>query len=153
MLEDELLSVLRTELQKMNCEIQKINIGMQEMKAELRAEMQDMKTELRAEMCSEIAAAKNELLLTMQSELQPVKDDLRETKADLRDLRLYTENVVMPQIKILAENYVPAAQRYERTAPETAAIKQELSVIKEVLKDHSQKINALTYAADKTNAI
>ena len=55
----------------------------------------------------------NELLLAisdmidkkLKSELQPMRDDIR-------DIRLNIENIITPQINLLAENYVPAAKQY-----------------------------------------
>ncbi len=43
----------------------------------------------------------------LKSELQPLKDDIR-------DIKLYLENVTDKNIQLLAENYVPAAKRYEK---------------------------------------
>ena len=43
----------------------------------------------------------------LKSELQPLKDDIR-------DIKLHLENVTDKNIQLLAENYVPAAKRYEK---------------------------------------
>lgn len=57
----------------------------------------------------------NELLLAisglldakLDAKLEPIQNDLRNIKLDI-------ENDIKPQLRLLAENYVPAAIRYER---------------------------------------
>lgn len=76
----------------------------------------------------------NELLLAMselfdtklksalQAELQPVKDDIRDMKRRITGIELHLENVTDKNIQLLAENYVPAAKRYEKAVPEIESI-------------------------------
>lgn len=51
----------------------------------------------------------------LQAELQPLKDDIRYIK-------LHLENETDKRIQLLAENYVPAAKRYEKAVPEIEAM-------------------------------
>ena len=61
----------------------------------------------------------NELLLAvaelfdkkLETQLQPLRDDIR-------DIKLTLENNITPNIQLLAENYVPAAKRYEKGSTE-----------------------------------
>lgn len=85
----------------------------------------------------------NELLLALRSELQPLKDEIRQTQNQLQDFQLYVENVIEPKIQLLAENYVPAVQRYERTAPEIRDLKQDVELLKKVVSEHSEKLNQI----------
>lgn len=57
--------------------------------------------------------SENEFILALRNELQPIKDELRDTKDRLQDFQLYVENEIEPKIQLLAENYIPAAKRYE----------------------------------------
>ena len=66
----------------------------------------------------------NELLLALRNEIQPIKDTLQETRNELHDFRLYVENEIEPKIQLLAENYVPAAKRYEKAMPEIDEVKR-----------------------------
>lgn len=56
--------------------------------------------------------SENEFILALRNELQPIKDELRDTKDRLQDFQLYVENEIEPKIQLLAENYIPAAKRY-----------------------------------------
>ena len=55
----------------------------------------------------------------LQAELQPLKDDIRYIK-------LHLENETDKSIQLLAENYVPAAKRYEKAVPGIEAILQRV---------------------------
>lgn len=72
----------------------------------------------------------------LKSELQPLKDDIR-------DIKLHLENITDKNIQLLAENYVPAAKRYEKAVPEIEAIKADIDIIKRVITEHSEKLQKL----------
>lgn len=93
----------------------------------------------------------NEFILALRNELQPLKDELRATQNDLRDLQIsfqefkvYVENEIGTKINILAENYVPAAKRYERTTPEIDDIKRDIDVMKKIIAEHSEKLQKIS---------
>ncbi len=93
----------------------------------------------------------NEFILALRTELQPLKDELRNTQNDLHDLqtsfqefKVYVENELGTKINILAENYVPAAKRYERTTPEINDIKRDIDVIKKIIAEHSEKLQKIS---------
>ncbi len=86
----------------------------------------------------------NELLLAisdmldkkLQSRLEPIQNDIR-------DIKLTIENTLRPQISLLAENYVPAAQKYENTISRLESVEADVDIIKKVVSDHSEKIQKL----------
>lgn len=73
----------------------------------------------------------------LKSELQPLKDDIR-------DIKLHLENVTDKNIQLLAENYVPAAKRYEKAIPEIQAMQADIDIIKKVISDHSKKLKKIS---------
>jgi hypothetical protein len=73
----------------------------------------------------------------LKSELQPLKDDIR-------DIKLHLENVTDKNIQLLAENYVPAAKRYEKAVPEIQAMQADIDIIKKVISDHSEKLKKIS---------
>ena len=56
----------------------------------------------------------------LKTELQPLKDDIR-------DLKLMAENMIKPNIQLLAENYVPAAKRFERTSTRIESMETDIA--------------------------
>ena len=73
----------------------------------------------------------------LQAELQPIKDDIRNIKLDI-------ENDVKPQIRLLAENYVPAAKRYEKATTQIEAMQSDIEIIKKVIAEHSEKLQKIS---------
>ena len=86
----------------------------------------------------------NELLLAISDLLDKKFDSrLQPLQNDIRDIKLDIENVIKPQIQLLAENYVPAAKRYEKAASEMEALKADLEIVKKVVAEHSEKLKKL----------
>lgn len=73
----------------------------------------------------------------MQAELQPIKDDIRDVKLDI-------ENDIKPNIKLLAENYVPAAKKYENASSQIEAIQADIELMKKVIAEHSEKLQKIS---------
>lgn len=73
----------------------------------------------------------------LKSELQPLKDDIR-------DIKLHLENITDKNIQLLAENYVPAAKRYEKAVPEIQSMQADIDIIKKVISDHSEKLKKIS---------
>lgn len=90
---------------------------------------------------NELLLAMSELLDTklkaeLQSELQPLKDDIR-------DIKLHLENITDKNIELLAENYLPAAKRYEKATAQIEAMQADIDIMKHVVKEHSEKLQKL----------
>ncbi len=86
----------------------------------------------------------NELLLALRNELQPIKEQLKDVQNDIRDFKIYVENEIEPKIQLLAENYVPAAKRYERTTSEIEEMKKDIDIMKKVIVEHSEKLQKIS---------
>jgi len=73
----------------------------------------------------------------LKSELQPLKDNIR-------DIKLHLENITDKNIQLLAENYVPAAKRYEKAVPEIQAMQADIDILKKVVTSHSEKLQKIS---------
>ena len=73
------------------------------------------------------------LKATLQAELQPIKDDIRDMKQHITSIELHIENTTDANIQLLAENYVPAAKKYEKEAAQIEATQADLKVMKKVI--------------------
>lgn len=80
---------------------------------------------------------------TLKDEVYTLKDEVYTLKDNFHALKLHIENVTDKNIAILAENYVPAAIRYEKAVPKIEAMEADIDIIKKVITDHSQKLRAL----------
>lgn len=71
---------------------------------------------------------------------------LQEHSQGIREIRLELENEIRPAIQILVENYVPAAQRYEKDSRRLDQVISDVEVLKKVVSGHSSQIRQLAQA-------
>lgn len=91
----------------------------------------------------------NELLLALSdmmdkkldSKLAPLKQDIQTIKDEQTRINLIIENEIRHDIKLLAENYLPSAKRYERETEKIISMQEDINLLKEVVKEHSEKLN------------
>lgn len=101
----------------------------------------------------------NELLLAisdllgakLKAELAPVKKDIKDLGNKVNDLNnkvtnieLTLENEIIPNIQLLAENYVPAAKRYEKTADKIESMQADIDILKKVVTEHGAKLQRIS---------
>ena len=68
------------------------------------------------------------LKTALQTELQPIKDDIR-------NIKLHLENVTIGN--------VPAAKRYEKAVPEIESMQADIEIMKKIITEHSEKLQKL----------
>lgn len=73
----------------------------------------------------------------LNSALQPLQDDIT-------NIKLKIENTIEPQIKLLAENYIPAAKRYEKQSAKIEAMQADIDIMKKVITEHSEKLHKIS---------
>ncbi len=72
-----------------------------------------------------------------------MKEKVQDLQSRVHALELHMENVTDRNIQLLAENYMPAATRYETAISQMETMKMDIEIIKKVVIKHSQKIQAL----------
>lgn len=80
----------------------------------------------------------------LREELQPMKDDIKSIKDEQTRINLIIENEIRHDIKLLAENYVPAAKRYEKTASKIEAMQADIDIMKKVIAYHSKQLKKIS---------
>jgi len=109
----------------------------------------------------------NELLLSiseimdkkiepLKKDMQSMKDELKEDiqtvrrdienniKPDIHKIKLDIENNIKPNIRILAENYLPSAKRYEIETNKIEALESDIGLMKKVITEHSEKLQKIS---------
>ena len=94
----------------------------------------------------------NELLLAisnmmdkkLDARLAPMENDIKSIKLEQRRIDSIIENEIRSEIKLLAENYVPAAKQYEKESSKIEAIQDDIGIIKKVIQEHSQKLQNIS---------
>ena len=101
----------------------------------LKAEITPIKNEMQA-LRSEIHAVKGEL----QAEIQAVKGELQ---AEIHQIKLFQENIIMPQLNTIQACYTSTYDRYKDSVEGYEALKADNEVMKKVIMEHSDKLKRL----------
>ena len=78
----------------------------------------------------------NELLLAisemfdtkLKAELQPIKEDIQAIRDEQTRINLILENEIQSDIKLLTENYLPSAKRYEKATAKIESMEQDINI-------------------------
>lgn len=65
-------------------------------------------------------------------------------KKDIQAVKFHIEQDVKPNIRILSENYLPAAQRYASATNQVESVGQDVELLKKVVAGHSEKLDAIS---------
>ena len=63
--------------------------------------------------------------------------------AQVRLTRLEMENIIVPQIQLWSENYVPAAKRYEKASGQIDEMQSDIDIMKHTITRHSEVLQRL----------
>ena len=94
----------------------------------------------------------------LKDDVRNLKDDVRNLKGDvqtlfgkadviendIRTIKLTMENVIKPQLQLLAENYMPAEKRYEKATAQIENMQSDIEMLKKVTADHSERLQKIS---------
>lgn len=90
----------------------------------------------------------NELLLAlsnmMDEKLKPLQKDIAQIKDNITGINLHLEDVTDANIKLLSENYVPAARKYEASISKIETMQSDIDLLKKVVTEHSTKLQQIS---------
>ncbi|MCI8626834.1 MAG: hypothetical protein HFI40_11270 [Lachnospiraceae bacterium] len=122
--------------------------SLQEDVASLKEEVSSLKEEV-SSLKEEVSSLKEEVS-SLKEEVELLKEDMYLVKKDILILKeeqhrtnLIIENELRPQIRLLAENYLPAAKRYLEEAEQIKEMRSDIDMLKVVVEQHSQQLQAL----------
>ncbi len=136
-----LSEMMDQKLQPIRADIAELKVDVAELKEELKAVKADI-----VELKADVAGLKEELkavkadIVGLKRDAAELKKVLELVKIDIRDARLCVEMNIEPQIRLLAENYVPSAKKYEKEAAQIGQLWVEIDILKKVVSEHSQKL-------------
>lgn len=62
----------------------------------------------------------------------------------VKSIELHLENVTDKNIQLLAENYLPAAKRYERATAAIDTMQIDIDLMKGVIRNHSEQLQQIS---------
>ena len=102
----------------------------------------ELDVELDARFAAELSPIREDIL-QIRDDVSQVRDDVSQVRDDISQINLTIENVLEPQIRLLAENYVPAAVRYEKAVPQMESMQDDIDMLKKVVAKHSEMLHKL----------
>ncbi len=126
------------------------------LKSEIQAELQPLKDDI-SHIKGDINYMKSDInhlnndVSNIKSDINHLNDDVSNIKSDINHLnddinsiKMHLENVTDKNIQLLAENYVPAAKRYEKATAKIETMQTDIDVIKSVILEHSDKLQKIS---------
>ncbi len=86
----------------------------------------------------------NAKLSILDDRVSRLNKDVKKLNDDVKRINITLENEIRPNIKILAESYLPAATRYERSTLDTENLKTDVEMLKKVVAEHSEKLKNIS---------
>ena len=85
----------------------------------------------------------NELLLAISNMLDPIREDLQEIKTRVKKIEITQENKILPRLNTIESCYTSTYDRYKDNVDTYESMKQDISIIKKVVAEHSEKLQKL----------
>lgn len=85
----------------------------------------------------------NELLLAISNMLDPIKEDIQEIKRRVKKIEIAQENEILPRLNTIESCYTSTYDRYKDNVETYESIKQDISIVKKVVAEHSEKLQKL----------
>ena len=93
------------------------------LKSEIQAELQPLKDDI-SHIKGDINYMKSDIN-HLNNDVSNIKSDINHLNDDINSIKMHLENVTDKNIQLLAENYVPAAKRYEKANAKIEAMQTD----------------------------
>ncbi len=92
----------------------------------------------------------NELLLAISNMLDPIRNDMQSIKQDIQEIKsrvkkieITQENEILPRLNTIESCSTSTYDRYKNQVETYESMKQDISIIKKVVAEHSEKLQKL----------
>ena len=92
----------------------------------------------------------NELLLAISNMLDPIRNDMQSIKQDIQEIKsrvkkieITQENEILPRLNTIESCYTSTYDRYKNQVETYESMKQDISIIKKVVAEHSETLQKL----------
>lgn len=79
----------------------------------------------------------------LEAKIVPLENEIKKISNEQHRINLIIENEIREDIKLLSENYLPAAQKYEKASANIESLQADVNVMKQVIGEHSSKLKKL----------
>ena len=135
---------LRSDVTELQSDVKELRSDVTELQSDVK-ELQINMTELQSdvkELQSNMTVVQNDVK-ELRSDVTELQSDMTKLQENVHGIHLYLENEVDYKISLLAENYVPAAKRFEQSASRIDAVEEDVGILKTVVAQHSKMLQQL----------
>lgn len=123
------------------CELKTDVKELQSNVTELQSDVKELRSDV-TELQSDVKELRSDVT-ELQSDVTELQNDVTKLQENVHGIHLYLENEVDYKISLLAENYVPAAKRFEQSASRIDAVEEDVGILKTVVAQHSKMLQRL----------
>ncbi len=79
----------------------------------------------------------------LKEDVQVLKEDVADLKIRVKKIELTQETQILPQLNTIQECYISTYNRYKTSVDDYEEMKLDISVLKNVVAQHSEKLQVL----------
>ncbi len=80
---------------------------------------------------------------SLKIQVQAQGRELQSLKAEVRQIKLFQENVILPRLKTIESCYLDTYKRYQRDADRMETVYEDVQLLKKVVAEHSERLLVL----------
>ncbi|MCM1127984.1 MAG: hypothetical protein NC429_16140 [Lachnospiraceae bacterium] len=125
-----MLDPIREDIQDIREEIRDIRKDIQDIRGDiqnLEEDIQDIRGDIQ----------------NLEENIQDIRKDIQDIKGRVKSIELTQENEILPRLNTIEACYTSTYDRYKDNVDTYEIIKQDISVLKKVALDHSEKLQKL----------
>ena len=135
---------LKTDVKELQNDVTELQSDVRELRSdvtELQSDVKELRSDV-TELQSDVKELRSDVT-ELQSDVTELQNDVTKLQENVHGIHLYLENEVDYKISLLAENYVPAAKRFEQSASRIDAVEEDVGILKTVVAQHSKMLQRL----------
>jgi len=79
-----------------------------------------------------------------KEDILKIKEDILEVRDQVRRIELTQENAVLPRLHTIESCYTSTYDRYKDNVETYESMKQDISILKKVVAEHSEKLQRIS---------
>lgn len=145
MTDNEVINVLSHMMEPVNSQFKTIESSLNKIQNTISNIESDIKT-----MQGDITTMQGDIktmqgdITTMQGDITTMQGDISDLKNRVKKIELTQENIILPRLQNIESCYTSTFDRYKKGIDEHESMKQDISVLKTVVTEHSLKLQRIS---------
>ena len=108
----------------------------------IKSDIKEMKSDISG-LKGDVQVLKDDVQV-LKGVVQVLKDDMQEVKGRVKKIELTQENVILPRLQNIETCYTSTYDRYKESVEDHEEMKQDISILKKVVAEHSEKLQRIS---------